>query len=330
MRAMMGRVRDAVSLWGLRGLLRDVPELREAWEDPLFEHARETGRSQLRTDSDLAQVVGYLSVLVLAAIVAAIAPAGFITAGVAGCTVVLILALFAWSARPGTPRDLLMFLDVPDHPLWAELPMTPDRAARLIALKGVLNSKTRGPMTTPMLVVICIGCLSMNWPDYASAPAPLATKLAALGILAALIAYHAMVDVEAWGIERARSALAAWAAEIRKRPGVRHELSKNPDLGRLWSPDREKNSHRWPHIVVVLLMYSPFLAFAMASVFQTGKLGFMAAYSGIFICTFTVGRVWRRIGGDRSELARLSAAIRDLEGMMELWRIELSREEQEE
>lgn len=126
------------------GSLRDVPELREAWEDPLFEHARKRGGHSCGRISDLAQVVGYLSVLVLAAIVAAIARWIHYRGR---CRVHRrpILALFAWSARPGTPRDLLLFLDVPTHPLWAELPMTPDWGRPPDRLEGGSEFQNQGP-----------------------------------------------------------------------------------------------------------------------------------------------------------------------------------------
>lgn len=122
--------------------MASIPGLREAWEDPLFEHWRE--RQQVRTWRHLISAEGWAVVVVCA--VAISLPALFAfpapTPGVAFFGPLAFAILGAQKiARTFLDHrsDPLAFLSNPAHPLWKEVPIDADRAAGLVALKAMVD-----------------------------------------------------------------------------------------------------------------------------------------------------------------------------------------------
>lgn len=143
------------------GLLRAVPSLQEAWDDPLYQHYRDLVLSQEpRRRGLLFSVVIPVAWLLHGLLLYALPVRLPVVPELLGSVGLPVLAvvLFLW-ARPIRGRRRLDWLTRFDHEMWNLVPLSPRRASRLVALKVILDRALpspilRGTVVTAVLVAV--------------------------------------------------------------------------------------------------------------------------------------------------------------------------------
>lgn len=132
----------------LARLFDAYPQMGEAWRDPLMEHYRETVLRPGRLDPRLVATGAMGLTLVIATVTAVVLPRnpGFALFSMLSTLPAWLLLLGYALLYPPPGDKRFAFLRDLKHPDWRSLPFEPERAARLTAMKVVLDRQRTHPI----------------------------------------------------------------------------------------------------------------------------------------------------------------------------------------